>query len=442
MSNLDDQARNILQKNDRGGYTVPTARLYPYQWNWDSAFVALGFLTFDRDRAWREVELLLEGQWQNGMIPSIIFRRDDPDYFPGPSVWQTQTACESVPPIPSTGISQPPVLASIVLTMVQSGNEDDERRAKAIFDQVLKSHRWYQNERLSSVSNGVITVHPWETGRDNCPDWEPGLETMDIDPKLPHYERQDTRHANPEQRPSKEQYDKFISMVKYGREQNWNQKKITADGPFRMADPGIHFILLRAHRDLLTLAKLLKQTDAITEIETFVANGVSATDYFWNSAVGAFTARNIVNGEFSNGVTSASALCFYADAGTENQRSKTIDNLMRISDKVRYMLPSWDPDAQGFDPQRYWCGPVWPQMNYIISRGLEEQGYDILADKIRRDLLSLIEQSGFRECFNPLSGEGCLGDDFSWTAAIWLTLTSSNKPSSNKPSSGKQEMAA
>ena len=49
MSNLDDQARNILQKNDRGGYTVPTARLYPYQWNWDSAFVALGFLTFDRD---------------------------------------------------------------------------------------------------------------------------------------------------------------------------------------------------------------------------------------------------------------------------------------------------------------------------------------------------------------------------------------------------------
>ena len=30
-------------RNDRGGYTVPTEGLYPYQWNWDSAFVALGF---------------------------------------------------------------------------------------------------------------------------------------------------------------------------------------------------------------------------------------------------------------------------------------------------------------------------------------------------------------------------------------------------------------
>jgi len=26
-------ARSILEQNDRGGYTVPTDRLYPYQWN-------------------------------------------------------------------------------------------------------------------------------------------------------------------------------------------------------------------------------------------------------------------------------------------------------------------------------------------------------------------------------------------------------------------------
>ncbi len=424
MSKLDDQARAILQKNDRGGYTVPTARLYPYQWNWDSAFVALGFLTFDRDRAWRELELLLEGQWQNGMIPSIIFRRDDPDYFPGPSIWQTQTASLAVPPIASTGISQPPVLASIILTMVQTGNDDDKRRALAVFDQVLQSHRWYQTERLSTVSNGVITVHPWETGRDNCPDWELGLETMSVDPLLEPYVRQDTKHADPEQRPSKEQYDKYLSMVKYGREQSWEQKTITTDGPFQMADPGIHFILLRAHRDLLKLAELLDQTEAIAEINGFVASGVAATDYFWNETMGAFTARNIINGEYSNGFTSASALCFYADAGTESQRHKTIENLTRISGKVQYMLPSWDPDCAGFDPQRYWCGPVWPQMNYMISKGLEEQGYGNLASNLRRDLLLLIEKSGFSECFNPLNGEGCLGSDFSWTAAIWLAWAS------------------
>ena len=44
---LVEQARAILRANDRGGYCVPTARLYPFQWNWDSAFVAMGWATFD-----------------------------------------------------------------------------------------------------------------------------------------------------------------------------------------------------------------------------------------------------------------------------------------------------------------------------------------------------------------------------------------------------------
>ena len=48
MSNadLDHKAKTILTENDQGGYTIPTKGLYPYQWNWDSVFVALGFATF------------------------------------------------------------------------------------------------------------------------------------------------------------------------------------------------------------------------------------------------------------------------------------------------------------------------------------------------------------------------------------------------------------
>ena len=99
MADLDQEAAAILRANDRGGYTVPTAGLYPYQWNWDSAFAALGFAEFDLDRAWRELETLAEGAWPNGMWPHILFRVDDPDYFPGPSVWR---AGETIP-VPGPG---------------------------------------------------------------------------------------------------------------------------------------------------------------------------------------------------------------------------------------------------------------------------------------------------------------------------------------------------
>ena len=58
IETLDRRAREILTANDRGGYTLPTAGLYPYQWNWDSAFAAWGFARFDIDRAWQELETL------------------------------------------------------------------------------------------------------------------------------------------------------------------------------------------------------------------------------------------------------------------------------------------------------------------------------------------------------------------------------------------------
>ena len=34
MTRRIDEAIRIIKMNDRGGYTVPTNRLYPYQWNW------------------------------------------------------------------------------------------------------------------------------------------------------------------------------------------------------------------------------------------------------------------------------------------------------------------------------------------------------------------------------------------------------------------------
>lgn len=415
---LDEQAVAILKNNDRGGFTIPTAHLYPYQWNWDSAFVALGFMTFDRDRAWRELESLFEGQWNNGMVPSILFRRHDPDYFPGSDVWGTRSL-----PIPSTGISQPPVAASVAWMMLE-GDESDTLRAKGLIDHFMRSHRWFYEQRQASNCGVIGTVHPWESGRDNCPDWELGLDRMEVNPDLEPYTRMDTKHADPSQRPSQLQYDKYITIVKFGRDNNWDQKHLTENGPFFMADPCIHFILLRANKDLLKLAKVLQRDDCVAEIEKWIAHGTESTEYFWNHDKKAFTARNIRTGEFSKGFTHASALCFYADVGSDEQRDGTLKNIKRIQEKVQYLMPSWDPELKTFEAQRYWCGPVWPQMNHILSKGLVEQGHPELGQTIRRDMANLIQKSGFYECFNPLSGDGCIGNNFSWTASTWLSWAS------------------
>lgn len=418
---LMQTAIDTLAKNDRGGFTIPTEGLYPYQWNWDSAFVALGIATYDMDRAWTEITSLLEGQWPDGMIPSIIFRSDDASYFPGPSRWGKTPG-----PIPSTGVSQPPVLATIVRQLTNRGIHQDTARRIEVFDRLYAWHKWFHEAR---TANGIVaTVHPWETGRDNCPEWDIGLHQMSIASDLEPYTRMDNKHVDAQFRPSQDQYDRYLTIVQFGNSIGWDQRRLTHEGPFLMADPNIHFILLRADKDLLAMAQDLNKSAGITdEIEGWIAKGEAANDYLWNEELGAFTVRDIRTGAFSSGFSNCSALSFYADTGTPHQRRRILDNLKRIASKVDFMLPSWDPDAAGFEAQRYWCGPIWPQMNYMTSLGLAEQGETELADKVRDDLCRAIEKSGFWECFNPLTGEGCVGTNFSWTAAIWLSWQHENK---------------
>ncbi|MEO0467819.1 MAG: hypothetical protein AAF216_14870, partial [Pseudomonadota bacterium] len=132
-----------------------------------------------------------------------------------------------------------------------------------------------------------------------------------------------------------------------------------------MADPNIHFVLLRADKDLLSVAQSLgKSQDTLDQIKVWIAKGEAATDIIWNADLGAFTARDLHSGRFSAGFSNCSALCFYADTGTKEQRAKTLQNMTRIAGQVDHMLPSWDPEAPEFEAQRYWCGPLWPQMNY------------------------------------------------------------------------------
>ena len=80
------EAIRVLLQNWHGHATVPSRSLYPHQWSWDSAFIALGLQHISPERATTELFSLFGAQWADGRIPQIAFNPAVPDdaYFPGP----------------------------------------------------------------------------------------------------------------------------------------------------------------------------------------------------------------------------------------------------------------------------------------------------------------------------------------------------------------------
>ena len=406
---LDADARAILTANDKGGYTIPTEGLYPFQWNWDSAFAAWGFSTFDADRAWTELDTLFSAQWDTGMVPHIIFHKEDDGYFPGPDVWATGTTPAS------SGISQPPVTA-ILARLIHTRTGDTER-LRALYPKMLAFHRWWRDWRC--VGGVACVSHPWESGRDNCPDWDPGMANVDTS-GVGDYQRRDTGHVDASMRPGKEDYDRYLAIVYYGREHGWDQAKILHEGPFLMADPAIMFILIRANRDLAAIAELLGE-DA-SEPRAMADEIEAALPEIWNEDLQAYCARDMKTGEFAKAISSGAALGLLA--GVENPAME--EKLGAMWDRVTYGIPSNDPAADSFDPRRYWRGPTWPVVNALIAVGLGSAGRTTEEARLRRETAELIRKGGFFEYFDPIDGTPCGGDRFTWTAAIWLAWASPN----------------
>ena len=59
MNSIIKFAKKTLINNRRSNFTLPTnTKLYPAQWNWDSAFIALGYSNFNLNYSFKEIKTL------------------------------------------------------------------------------------------------------------------------------------------------------------------------------------------------------------------------------------------------------------------------------------------------------------------------------------------------------------------------------------------------
>ena len=411
----------VLEKNRRNGYTVPAIGLYPYQWCWDSGPIALGWASAGRwDDAWTELTTLVRGQWASGMVPHIIFWKESPDYFPGPDVWAT----DHDPP--TTGITQPPLPVSAAARLYSSDPDRDRaaRQLGSLWPRLVAWLAWIDRAR-AGPHHAAVVVHPWESGMDNSPRWDGALDRVP-EQSHEHLERRDVATVSAKERPTDAEYRRFLGIVADLVAADWDTERQVQDSPFAVEDVTFTAITCRAAEDLVqagTAAGL--DTSLVAPIVDRMRTAIGA---LWDESEGWFRSYDLRADHPVATLTAGGLLALWARASSDEQTRRMLDRLDRWSTVVRYAVPSSDPTDITFEPQRYWRGPVWVLLNWMIADGLATAGHTDRAEALRATTHDLVARAGFCEYFDPTNGEGIGGEGFSWTAALtlaWLTGPSS-----------------
>jgi hypothetical protein len=426
----------VLRRNDRGTMTTAGPDLYPHQWSWDAAFVAIGLARFDVTRAIVELRSLLAAQWRTGMIPHIVFDPNASAYFPGPDRWNTVAAPAAPLHVRTSGLCQPAVHAIAVAHVLDRGRENggvDEQRAVEFaaesFDALVAWHRWLSTARDPDGVGLVEIHHGWESGMDNSPRWDSAYARV-LPGDMAPFVRRDTEHvADVGERPTDEDYRRYLWLVHQLESVHYDDRAALEVIDFRVRDVFSSAILAAASDCLAEIGAGIGRGDRVGELSELAARFRAGVEDSVDPATGLAQDFDVRAGEPVAGATIggfAPLVSGCAAALRDRQRRLLLGPDWMASPGLRYPLPpSTSPTSVDFQPRRYWRGPVWPFLDLLLGWAAARDGDGDLAAALREPSLTQLTDDSFGaypfgEYYEPLTGEPLGSRDQSWTAAAAL----------------------
>jgi hypothetical protein len=421
---LTRRALEVLDANWVGHATQPSPRLYPHQWSWDSACIAIGRARHDQARAETELRSLFAGQWRNGLLPHIVFAEGG-RYFPGPEFWQTERSPDA-PERRTSGIVQPPIHATAAWDVYRHAR--DRERATAFLVELMPKlaawHGYLYRERVRGDDGLVEIWHPWEAGMDNSPLWDDALARIELSPEeIPDYARVDVELVDPAGRPTDGEYDRYAYLVKLFRDRRYEPRELREATPFAVRPVLFNSLLVQANRDLAEIARVVGADPA--GFEAWADLTARGLDGLWDDEHGQYVDWDVrAGGPVPTRVPTGFAP-LYAGVPSRDRAVLMAARLAEAAVEVvegGLAVPTLSPADPRFRPNLYWRGPMWPILNWVLYRGLVRYGFTELAAQLRTAVLELSRRNGFWEHYSPLTGEGHGGEQFAWTAALVLGL--------------------
>lgn len=323
------------------------------------------------ERARAEFAAILAGQWRNGMLPHIRYLGTGA-YAPTADQWGIPSGLAGVP---TSGITQPPLVG---FALARLAPHLDASTLKEFCERVDAYHDWLFRERDPRGEHLVCCIHPWETGTDNAPHLMHALRVEEIRER-PAFVRVDTHAVPPEERPFDREYEGFSRLITFFADRGYDQERIVAESPFLVQDVLFNAILLAsleamAEVDVPRAKKHAERADAMRR----------AMQKFWKD--GFFYSYDLRRGEHIPVRTIAGLMPLLA--GATKEQYHTLLELAMTEFAPDAFIASTSPREQAFDPIRYWAGPVWPPMNWLLIQGVRGP----YRERLLQGTLELIEQ--------------------------------------------------
>ncbi len=437
------KAKAIFENNLIEGYSswkktkykfiAPAKKEYVYQFLWDTAFHAIVLSHFDTNWAKREIQNYLLAQWEDGFIPHIIFWKGETYDLPH---WAFLESKPSLRPHTSA-LTQPPILG-IAIEEIYDKDEDVEF-LKDVVPKVAKHYKWLLENRDPDKDHLVSIISPNESGMDELPVFQvvsgfSGRNLIQL-----HYA--------------------FRKPDILNQMNGFDSKKILKKDYFNVEEVLFNTVFVENARAISRLYKALASDR--TSSPNAKAEHKKESDFFdkaadktekalieklWDEEDSIFYSVYSKEEKKAKVKTAASLIPLFLGNLPKDKMELLVSKHLLNPDEfwTSYPVPTVSRNDINYSPLEFpeyehriqgkivnkiylsfykelkmlWRGPTWIATNWFIVRGLRKHGQDKTAKLIVDRMVKMIEKWGFREYYNPETGQGYRRENFGWSTLI------------------------
>jgi glycogen debranching enzyme len=425
---IKEEVRKLMYANSRTGYSKflkkhysyiePSPQKYPFQWFWDSFFHIFILCALEEHQLARDnLESLFSRQEEDGFVGHMIYWKS---LLP-PSIWQIVEAHPTLQQFrPHMSAIIQPSFAAQALERICNNTQDEEYLRK-IFPKIKRYHEWLIVNRSFEDNPLLFIISPFESGLDEKPSYD---ALVGIHPKKGTFG----------------QYVKLMWLEAKNFWRGYDVPRIYRANDFIVKDVVMNTIYAL---DLFAFSRLCRKMGDDIESARFnrLAKQVtrSMLELMFDEQDAAFYD---LAGHDNKKLRTLSFSIFFPVVlpGIPPEISRKIIERHLLNDKefnLPFPIPTVAKSEDIFNPEEaasrffdfLWRGPTWALPNWFLYEYLLTNQYPEIADRLLTTMKRLIELSGFREYYNPFTGEGYGAKNFTWPGLIvdMLRIRDENK---------------